>query len=59
MDDLFNEKMRMVVEYMQYRGLSSDIKRKVGGVLEESRAPSANVVELAHNRVDSMMGTTE
>ena len=29
-DDLFNEKMRMVVEYMQYRELSSDIKRKVG-----------------------------
>jgi hypothetical protein len=30
-DDLFNEKMRMVVEYMQYRELSSDIKRKVRG----------------------------
>ncbi len=29
-DDLFNEKMRVVVEYMQYRELSSDIKRKVG-----------------------------
>ncbi len=29
MDDLFNEKMRMVVEYMQYREFSSDIKRKV------------------------------
>ncbi len=29
MDDLFNEKMRLVVEYMQYRELSSDIKRKV------------------------------
>ena len=28
-DDLFNEKMRVVVEYMQYRELSADIKRKV------------------------------
>ncbi len=42
-DDLFNEKMRVVVEYMQYRGLSSDIKRKVGEVLEESRTHSANL----------------
>ncbi len=28
-DDLFNQKLRLVVEYMQFRELSSDVKRKV------------------------------
>jgi hypothetical protein len=28
-DDLFNERLRLVVEYMQFRELSADLKRKV------------------------------
>ncbi len=28
-DDLFNEKLRIVVEYMQFREFPSDLKRKV------------------------------
>ncbi len=28
-DDLFNEKLRLVVEYSQFRELSADVKRKV------------------------------
>ncbi len=28
-DDLFNEKLRIVVEYMQFREFPADLKRKV------------------------------